>query len=109
MGKKLTLKQLQNYATSLGGKCLSPEYINIRTKIHWQCAKGHTWWAQFDGKSWCMPCRKKESDIAKRPMFYKELKDIAEIKWEDLNAASIDTAINMIEGTAKSMGLIIKG
>ena len=78
MGKKLTLKQLQNYATSLGGKCLSPEYINIRTKIHWQCAKGHTWWAQFGGKSWCMPCRKKASDIAKRPMFYKELKDIAE-------------------------------
>ena len=39
----------------------------------------------------------------------KQLKDIAEIKWEDLNAASIDTAINMIEGTAKSMGLIIKG
>jgi large subunit ribosomal protein L11 len=39
----------------------------------------------------------------------KQLKDIAEIKWEDLNAASIDAAINMIEGTAKSMGLIIKG
>ena len=39
----------------------------------------------------------------------KQLKEIAEIKWEDLNAASIDTAINMIEGTAKSMGLIIKG
>ena len=39
----------------------------------------------------------------------KQLKDIAEIKWEDLNAASIDTAINMIEGTAKSMGLIVKG
>ena len=39
----------------------------------------------------------------------KQLKDIAEIKWEDLNAASIDTAISMIEGTAKSMGLIVKG
>ena len=39
----------------------------------------------------------------------EQLKSIAEIKWEDLNAASIDTAINMIEGTAKSMGLIVKG
>ena len=39
----------------------------------------------------------------------KQLKDIAEIKWEDLNAASIDTAISMIEGTAKSMGLTVKG
>ena len=39
----------------------------------------------------------------------KQLKDIAEIKWEDLNAASIDTAVSMIEGTAKSMGLVVKG
>ena len=39
----------------------------------------------------------------------KQLKNIAEIKWEDLNAASIDTAISMIEGTAKSMGLKVKG
>ena len=38
-----------------------------------------------------------------------QLKNIAEIKWEDLNAANIDTAINMIEGTAKSMGLTVKG
>jgi len=39
----------------------------------------------------------------------KQLKNIAELKWEDLNAASIDTAISMIEGTAKSMGLKVKG
>ncbi len=38
-----------------------------------------------------------------------QLKNIAEIKWEDLNAANIDAAINMIEGTAKSMGLTVKG
>ena len=30
-------------------------------------------------------------------------------KWEDLNAADMDSAIRMIEGTAKSMGLVIKG
>jgi len=38
-----------------------------------------------------------------------QMKKIAEIKWEDLNAADLDSAIKMIEGTAKSMGLIIKG
>ena len=37
------------------------------------------------------------------------MKKIAETKWEDLNAADIDSAISMIEGTAKSMGLTIKG
>jgi hypothetical protein len=37
------------------------------------------------------------------------MKKIAEDKWEDLNAADMDSAIRMIEGTAKSMGLVIKG
>ena len=39
---------------------------------------------------------------------YNQLKEIAEVKWEDLNAANIESAIRMIEGTAKSMGLIVK-
>ena len=33
------------------------------------------------------------------------LKEIAEIKMKDLNAANIDTAISMIAGTARSMGV----
>ena len=40
---------------------------------------------------------------------YNQLKKIAETKWEDLNAANIESAIKMIEGTAKSMGLVVKG
>ena len=39
----------------------------------------------------------------------KQLKEIAELKFKDLNASSIDTAVNMIKGTAKSMGLTVKG
>ena len=38
-----------------------------------------------------------------------QLKSIAELKWKDLNAATIESAVSMIEGTAKSMGLKIKG
>ena len=38
-----------------------------------------------------------------------QLEDIAKIKFEDLNASSMDTAIEMIAGTAKSMGIIVKG
>ncbi len=34
-----------------------------------------------------------------------QLKEIAEMKKEDLNAADIDAAIRMIEGTARSMGI----
>jgi len=39
----------------------------------------------------------------------EQLKNIAEIKWEDLNAADIDSAISMIAGTARSMGLTVRG
>ena len=33
---------------------------------------------------------------------------IAELKMPDLNAASIETAMSMIEGTAKSMGIVVE-
>jgi large subunit ribosomal protein L11 len=38
---------------------------------------------------------------------WKDLEEIARIKMEDLNAASIESAARMIEGTAKSMGIEI--
>jgi len=37
----------------------------------------------------------------------EHLREIAEIKANDLNAASVDTAMSMIAGTARSMGLTI--
>jgi large subunit ribosomal protein L11 len=37
-----------------------------------------------------------------------QLKEIAELKMPDLNAASIDAAISMIAGTARSMGVTVK-
>jgi large subunit ribosomal protein L11 len=36
-----------------------------------------------------------------------QLKAIAETKKEDLNASDIDAAIKIIEGTAKSMGIVV--
>ena len=37
----------------------------------------------------------------------EQVRNIAELKMPDLNAASIETAMSMIEGTAKSMGVTI--
>lgn len=37
-----------------------------------------------------------------------EIQRIAEIKMPDLNAASIETAISMISGTARSMGIAVE-
>ncbi len=38
-----------------------------------------------------------------------QLAEIAEIKMEDLNANDIDAAINIIAGTARSMGIEVEG
>lgn len=37
-----------------------------------------------------------------------EVKKIAEIKMQDLNAATIETAMSMISGTARSMGIVVE-
>ena len=36
-----------------------------------------------------------------------QVKEIAEQKMPDLNAASIETAMTMVEGTARSMGIVV--
>jgi large subunit ribosomal protein L11 len=36
-----------------------------------------------------------------------QVREIAELKMPDLNAASVESAIRMIEGTARSMGLTV--
>jgi len=38
-----------------------------------------------------------------------EVKKIAETKMVDLNAANIDTAVSMVKGTARSMGIVVEG
>ena len=38
-----------------------------------------------------------------------KVREIAEIKMPDLNAASVETAMNMVAGTARSMGITVKG
>ncbi|ADB94994.1 50S ribosomal protein L11 [Candidatus Atelocyanobacterium thalassae] len=39
---------------------------------------------------------------------YNQLKDIAQTKMPDLNANDIDAAMNIVEGTARNMGVLIK-
>ena len=62
---------------------------------------------------------KKAANIAKgSPVPHKEkvgsvtraqMEDIAKLKMADLNASDVDHAVNMIAGTARSMGLEVKG
>jgi large subunit ribosomal protein L11 len=38
----------------------------------------------------------------------QQVRDIAEIKMKDLNANNIEAAMRMIEGTARSMGIVVE-
>jgi large subunit ribosomal protein L11 len=37
-----------------------------------------------------------------------QVKEIAVLKMKDLNAADVDAAMSMIEGTARSMGIVVE-
>mgnify|MGYP005993385105 CR=1 FL=1 len=54
------LKNYKKIASSHDGECLSDTYINAKTKLHWQCKRGHNFFATPDnvkqGK-WCPYCR----------------------------------------------------
>ena len=50
-----------------------------------------------------VPNRTKVATIKK-----SEVQKIAELKMPDLNAASIEAAISMISGTARSMGIVVE-
>ena len=53
------IKDMQEIAKSRGGKCLSEKYINVDTKLKWQCGKGHIWEAvpsSIKRGSWCARC-----------------------------------------------------
>jgi len=49
------------------------------------------------------PNRKKVAKLTKG-----QLKEIAELKMPDLNASSVESAMSMIAGTARSMGITVE-
>ena len=57
---KITIQDMQKFAESRGGKCLSKRYVNMHTKLKWQCSKGHVWKATpytlKSNNSWCHEC-----------------------------------------------------
>ena len=49
------------------------------------------------------PNRKKVATVTK-----EQVKEMAETKMQDLNAADVEAAMRMIEGTARSMGFVVE-
>ncbi len=71
--ERLTIEEMQELAQLRGGKCLSPEYTNVDTKLKWQCKEGHVWEATPDSiklsKRWCPECANGLSERVCRNIF----------------------------------------
>ncbi len=62
--KTYTIEDLQKFAASKGGKCLSEVYVRGRDKLIWECSQGHIWEARSEhilhNRSWCPTCSRKK-------------------------------------------------
>lgn len=76
--QKLTLQHAQEVAKNKNGKCLSEEYINVDTKLKWECEFGHQWEASLYNVrnigSWCHYC------VGFAKLTIDEMKQLAESK-----------------------------
>ena len=56
----LSLEIFQKIAKEKDGKCLSKKYVNSKSKLKFQCSKGHIWEAAGsavkNNKNWCRKC-----------------------------------------------------
>ena len=59
-GDTFGLKDMQRLASERGGRCLSREYKDLKTKLTWLCAEGHVWQTMpllvSNRGSWCPTC-----------------------------------------------------
>jgi hypothetical protein len=56
---KLRIELMHQIAQERGGMCLSDHYVNARTKLEWECHRGHRWHARPNGicsGAWCPEC-----------------------------------------------------
>jgi len=81
--QKLILAEMQEIATSHGGKCRSRVYVNRRTKLKWECGSGHKWEATpgaIKTGRWCPKCGRKRitaANAARKPTI-NDMKKIAQ-------------------------------
>ncbi len=71
--RKKTIEDIRKMAKQRRGECLSKIYTNMRTKLIWQCAKGHQWEARpynIKQGTWCPICARNH----RNHFFLKEAK-----------------------------------
>lgn len=58
-GKRLSIELMRKIAHERGGACLSELYVNVAAKLHWECHRGHRWYASpapIRKGHWCPDC-----------------------------------------------------
>lgn len=84
--RRTSIDFFKNYAISKKGKCLSEEYVNQKTRLKFECDKGHVWETSGGsikgGKTWCPICAGTFRITTKELIEEKlnELRNIAESK-----------------------------
>jgi len=67
---KYSIEDMQEYAKTHGGKCLSKEFKGINHPLLWECSFGHKWetrpFSYIYNKSWCKTCANIEKAEKKR-------------------------------------------
>jgi hypothetical protein len=74
------IEECMSIAKGWGGQCLSTEYVNVITKLRWQCDKGHIWEAvpnNIRNGQWCPICVVERRAAAQRDTI-AEMRRIAE-------------------------------
>jgi hypothetical protein len=62
-GIRDSIERMQKLAQRRGGHCLSTEYVNSKSKLVWECEKGHRWRAvpvSIRRGSWCPVCARNQ-------------------------------------------------
>lgn len=78
----VTICDMRRLAAARDGLCLSSEYVNTNTKLEWQCANGHRWFAvpnSVKRGSWCRECANEQKRGRARPeqLSIEEFREIA--------------------------------
>jgi hypothetical protein len=81
--RRMPLETAIKVAASRGGKCLSSELPNSHTKLKWQCANGHIWYATANrvvhGGTWCKIC----FNLKKRNIYDRTLNNSEYCKYKN--------------------------
>ncbi|WKZ37822.1 MAG: hypothetical protein QY332_07725 [Anaerolineales bacterium] len=67
--RKISFDDILMIARNQGGKCLSKEYINTKTKLKWECREGHQWDAipeTIKKGHWCPKCGHRNGAIKRK-------------------------------------------